>query len=319
MRSASCPWAWRPACWPTGRWSRRRPARARRLPGRPPPPGPSGRSGRAGLSGVFVSCSAAFLVVFAGRMIASRVRTAGPGWRGEGKGADRRPEDPAQRTLDARGEREHDDDEDHAVGGDRDAGARPAGQPVARGDVDQVGLQQDQDQAAPHRPREAAEAADHRGRQQPSPPQAALTTKARIFSRATFRPASAAATSSSRTARQFRPILLADRLASRISAISATRQVSQASQRVGGNVAGRNEGLVTVTTRPWSPPNRPGNWSATVGSATASISVAPARYGPRSLAAATPTSPPTAAVNAVAAANTAGSGQPWCSRSSAHR
>ena len=92
-----------------------------------------------------------------------------------------------------------------------------------------------------------------------------------------MRPDSEAATSSSRTARQLRPTRLRARLASRISAIRAEAQVTQACQRVGGNVAPSEAGAVMATDRPWSPPKNFWYWSATVGRATASISVAPAR------------------------------------------
>ena len=59
--------------------------------------------------------------------------------------------------------------------------------------------------------------------------------------------------------------------------IRAASAHTQASQRVGGKVAPRPAGGVTVTLRPWSPPNTPENWVASDGSATASMSVAPAR------------------------------------------
>ncbi len=111
----------------------------------------------------------------------------------------------------------------------------------------------------------------------PRPAQAELTTNASICIRATFRPDSAAATSLSRSARQLRPILLWPRLASSTSVISAPAEAIQASQRVGGNVTPRKAGVVTVKLRPWSPPSSPENRSASDGSATASISVAPAR------------------------------------------
>ncbi len=59
--------------------------------------------------------------------------------------------------------------------------------------------------------------------------------------------------------------------------MSAPAQVTQACQRVGGKVAPRKPGGVIATVSPWSPPNSDGNWLAIEGSATASISVAPAR------------------------------------------
>ena len=55
----------------------------------------------------------------------------------------------------------------------------------------------------------------------PRPAQAADTTKARIWVRATGMPASDAAISSSRTARKLRPNRLRSRLASSTSAITA--------------------------------------------------------------------------------------------------
>ena len=109
-----------------------------------------------------------------------------------------------------------------------------------------------------------------------SPAQAALTTKASTRSRATFRPARAAATSSSPAARQDRPTRLRARLASSTKTISAQPQVSQACQRVTGKAGPRNPGLVITTVRPWSPPSSP-NRRASDGRATASINVAPAR------------------------------------------
>ena len=99
--------------------------------------------------------------------------------------------------------------------------------------------------------------------------------------------------------------------------IRAPAQVTQASQRVGGKVAPRKAGVVMLIDRPWSPPNTPGYWSASEGSATASISVAPARYGPRSRAAATPKIAPATAAITTLAANTSSSGQFRCISSSA--
>ena len=110
------------------------------------------------------------------------------------------------------------------------------------------------------------------------PAQAALTTKASTRSAATFRPASAAAVSSSRTARQLRPILLRPRLASRTRTISAAAQAIQACQRVSGKLVPRKAGgVLMLTLSPWSPPNTPVNLVASEGRATASISVTPAR------------------------------------------
>ena len=109
------------------------------------------------------------------------------------------------------------------------------------------------------------------------PAQAALTMKARIRSLATLRPARAAAASSSRTACHERPILLRARLASRTRTISAAPALTQASHRVSGKSAPSEAGALTATVSPWSPPNRPGNWVANEGRATASRSVAPAR------------------------------------------
>src|SRR5260370_28640628 len=67
----------------------------------------------------------------------------------------------------------------------------------------------------------------------PRPAQAELTTKASTCSRATFRPDSEAATSSSRTARQLSPILLWRRLASSTQVIFPHSQQTQARQPVG--------------------------------------------------------------------------------------
>ena len=78
-------------------------------------------------------------------------------------------------------------------------------------------------------------------------------------------------------ARHERPTRLRARLASRTRTISAAAALTQASHRVGGNVAPSAAGAVTVTLSPWSPPNTPGNWVASEGRATASMSVAPAR------------------------------------------
>ncbi len=79
----------------------------------------------------------------------------------------------------------------------------------------------------------------------PTPAQAALTTNASTRSRATFSPASAAATSSSRTARQPRPTRLRTRLASRTRVISAAAQDTQASHWVSWKVGPRKAGAVT--------------------------------------------------------------------------
>ena len=151
----------------------------------------------------------------------------------------------------------------------------------------------------------------------PRPAQAALTTNASTRSRATFSPASAAATSSSPAARQDRPTRLRARLASSTRMISAQPQVSHACQRVSGKLAPRNAGVLATTVSPWSPPNRLLSLSASDGSATASSRVAPARYGPRSRAAATPTTAPLAAVITMLASSTAYSGQCQCSCSRA--
>ena len=100
--------------------------------------------------------------------------------------------------------------------------------------------------------------------------------------------------------------------------ISAAAQVTQACHRVGGKLAPRTAGAEIATESPWSPPNARGYWLATVGRATASISVAPARYGPRSRAAATPKIAPARAAITTLAAKTASSGQlRWTSRSAA--
>ena len=92
-----------------------------------------------------------------------------------------------------------------------------------------------------------------------SPAQAALTMNASTRSRPTGSPASAAATGSSRIARQFLPTLLRARFARMTRVTSAASAQIQASQRVGGKVAPSDAGVVTVTLRPWSPPNTPGN------------------------------------------------------------
>src|SRR2546430_2619839 len=77
-----------------------------------PPP----RRWRVCVPGVICSCGA-FLLVFAGRLtpaqgVEADVRACG-GWGGE-------PEEPAQPSLDAVGEKEHHGDEDHPVRRDRD-------------------------------------------------------------------------------------------------------------------------------------------------------------------------------------------------------
>src|SRR5260221_11876214 len=74
----------------------------------------------------------------------------------------------------------------------------------------------------------------------PRPAQAELTTNASTWRRATFRPDSDAATSSSRSARQLRPTLLWRRLARSTNVISAHAKPSQASHAGGGD-AGRGE------------------------------------------------------------------------------
>src|ERR1700733_6525358 len=150
------------------------------------------------------------------------------------------------------------------------------------------------------------------------PAQVALTTKASTRARATFTPASAAATSSSRTARQLRPTLLRLRFASSTRVISATAEQTQACHLVNGKFTPRKPGVVKTTFSPWSPPKVPGYAYATEGSATLSSSVAPARYGPRSLAAATPTTAPATAVATAGDTSAATNGsQVRCSSSSA--
>ena len=91
-----------------------------------------------------------------------------------------------------------------------------------------------------------------------SPAQVALTTKARTRALATFTPASAAATSSSRTARQLRPTLLRLRFASSTRVTSATAEQTHACHLVSGKFTPRKPGVVKTTFRPWSPPNVPG-------------------------------------------------------------
>src|ERR1700678_2746723 len=88
-----------------------------------------------------------------------------------------------------------------------------------------------------------------------SPAQAALMTKASTRALATFTPASAAATSSSRTARQSRPIRPRLRLASKNKDTSATAAATQACHLLSGKFAPRKAGAVNTTVRPWSPPN----------------------------------------------------------------
>ena len=83
-----------------------------------------------------------------------------------------------------------------------------------------------------------------------SPAQAALTMNASTRSAPTFSPDSAAATGSSRMARQLRPTLLRARFARITRVIRAASAHTQASQRVGGNVAPRAAGAVTVTLKP---------------------------------------------------------------------
>src|SRR5262249_43167204 len=112
-----------------------------------------------------------------------------------------------------------------------------------------------------------------------SPAQAALTMNASTRSAATFSPDSAAATGSSRIARQFRPTLLRPRFARITKVIRAASAHTHASQRVGGNVAPRLAGGTTVTLRPWSPPNTPGNLVASDGRATARARAGPAPEG----------------------------------------
>ncbi len=60
----------------------------------------------------------------------------------------------------------------------------------------------------------------------------------------------------------------------------------------------------TVTVNPCSPPSVSWKYRAIPGTATASASVAPAMYGPCSLAAATPTPAPITRVTTVATSNT---------------
>ena len=77
--------------------------------------------------------------------------------------------------------------------------------------------------------------------------------KARTRAQATFTPASAAATSLSRTARQLRPTRLRARLASSSRTTSATSVVTQACHLVSGKLGPKELGALKMMFRPWSP------------------------------------------------------------------
>src|SRR6266704_6535301 len=101
--------------------------------------------------------------MLAGRRFVGRRRDVGGGGVAREAslrfGAGEQAEEPYQSALDPLREDEHDEDEDRAVGGDRDVGALGAGQAVAGGHVGGVGGDQDDQQASPHRARQAAQAA----------------------------------------------------------------------------------------------------------------------------------------------------------------
>src|SRR3954466_216841 len=84
-----------------------------------------------------------------------------------------------------------------------------------------------------------------------------------------------------------------------------------ACQRSSGNVSPSHSGGVGgPRVRPLSAPRKCGNRWASAGRPTASVNVAPARYGPRSRAAAAPASTPATAPASVASASAATSGGP---------
>jgi hypothetical protein len=83
-----------------------------------------------------------------------------------GSRRDEQADEPADGALEALREGEHDEDEDQAVGGDGDVRADRGGQPVARRQVGDVGLHQDDHQGAPDGAGQRAQAADDRRGQQ---------------------------------------------------------------------------------------------------------------------------------------------------------
>jgi hypothetical protein len=115
---------------------------------------------------------------------------------------------------------------------------------------------------------------DRASRAPASPAQAALTAKAMTLVRATLIPASAAATSSSRTARNARPYRLERRFANRTNVVMAAIPSIHASHRSGSIAPGAAGGTVVM---PWSPPKIELYLSAKRGRARARIRVMPAR------------------------------------------
>src|SRR5947207_36370 len=98
------------------------------------------------------------------------------------------------------------------------------------------------------------------------------------------------------------------------SLVQFGRNTSSAAPQAAPANDGGGRGLIV---RPFSPPNVAGNLSARAGRPTASARVAPARYGPRSRLAATPTGTPTISVTMTAATSAGSSAQPSLPTSSA--
>src|ERR1022692_1088856 len=145
-----------------------------------------------------------------------------------------------------------------------------------------------------------------------SPAHAALTTNASTCVRATSMPDSRAATSLSRTMRKRLPVALRTRFASTKNVTTPAARVIHANHCSGEKLPRKVGGAGGGTVNPWLPPKTPAKCEGTWGSATASARVAPAGYGPRSLAPATPTIAPAIPVVATEATSMRMSGRSAC-------
>src|SRR5580658_4791238 len=101
--------------------------------------------------------------MFGGRLFVGRrreVRRGAPG-AGSAVSTEEGGDHPSERTLNPLREYEHDQDEDYAVGDDRDVGSDRAGQAVAGGHVGDEDRDDDDQEAAPDGAGQGAQAPDH--------------------------------------------------------------------------------------------------------------------------------------------------------------
>ena len=158
------------------------------------------------------------------------------------------------------------------------------------------------DSAAGTRPGAASERDHRRAARPPGPAHAALTTNASTCVRATWMPASCGGD----LVVAHRPERPPEPAAHEVGEQHVGDQRGQAarstpaSARAGTSRRAPAGGVGGVTVSPFDAPRNVGNRCASAGSPTASASVAPARYGPRSRAAAAPASAPTTAATSAA-------------------